>query len=299
MSFYGSCRNITRAISKHPLAGKHPFKAYSRFLKWQISQLLFPGIRKVSFIENTSLLVKKGMTGATGNIYCGLHEFEEMGFLLHFLREEDTFIDVGANIGSYTVLASGLCRARSVSFEPVPSTFFHLEENIRINNIGHLATLWNAGAGAKTGKLKFTSGLDTVNHVLSENEQSENFLEVIIYPIDEIIGESAGVRLIKIDAEGFETEVLRGMSEMLKNEELRAIIIELNNSGERYGFHDGDIHEKLLGHDFKPYSYEPFTRRLTLQSSFNDVNTIYLRDADFVIQRLHSAKKRTIFSETF
>ena len=45
-------------------------------------------------------MARKGMTGASGNIYFGLHEFEEMGFLLHFLREEDLFIDIGAYIGS-------------------------------------------------------------------------------------------------------------------------------------------------------------------------------------------------------
>jgi hypothetical protein len=37
---------------------------------------------------------------ATGNLYVGLHEFEEMAFLLHFLRRGDLFADVGANVGS-------------------------------------------------------------------------------------------------------------------------------------------------------------------------------------------------------
>jgi hypothetical protein len=40
------------------------------------------------------------MTGATQNLYCELHEYNDMAFLLHFLREEDSFADVGANIGS-------------------------------------------------------------------------------------------------------------------------------------------------------------------------------------------------------
>jgi hypothetical protein len=42
----------------------------------------------------------------SGNIYAGLHEFGDMAFVLHFLRAGDLFADVGANIGSYTVLAS-------------------------------------------------------------------------------------------------------------------------------------------------------------------------------------------------
>lgn len=52
------------------------------------------------------------MTGATGNIYVGLHEFEDMAFLLHVLRRTDLFVDVGANIGSYTILAGGAAGAK-------------------------------------------------------------------------------------------------------------------------------------------------------------------------------------------
>ena len=124
MSFNKKLGHFFNAVNKHPLASKHKLKAYFKFVKWQISQALKPGVRKISFAGNTSLLVKKGMTGATGNIYFGLHEFEEMSFLLHFLNEADTFYDVGANIGSYTILAAGVCGAKVCSFEPVPSTFF-------------------------------------------------------------------------------------------------------------------------------------------------------------------------------
>ena len=57
------------------------------------------------------------MTGATGNIYAGLHEFVDMAFCLHLLRSGDLFVDVGANIGSYTVLASKVAGANSVTLE--------------------------------------------------------------------------------------------------------------------------------------------------------------------------------------
>jgi hypothetical protein len=61
----------------------------------------------VPFVGDTRLLVARGMRGATGNVYVGLHEFEEMAFALHALRPSSRFIDVGANVGSYTVLAAG------------------------------------------------------------------------------------------------------------------------------------------------------------------------------------------------
>ena len=57
------------------------------------------------------------MYGATGNIYCGLHDFEEMSFLMHFLRAGDVFADVGVNVGAYSMLAASV-GARAIAFEP-------------------------------------------------------------------------------------------------------------------------------------------------------------------------------------
>jgi len=50
---------------------------------------------------------KKGMAGATVNLYCGLVGYEDMAFLLHLLRETDLFVDVGANIGAFTTIGIG------------------------------------------------------------------------------------------------------------------------------------------------------------------------------------------------
>ena len=300
MSIGKKLRIIFSAIAKHPLAKRHKITAYFTFFRWQLSQIIFPGIRKVKFIGDTYLLANKGMTGATGNIYCGLHEFEDMGFLLHFLSSEDTFIDIGANIGSYTILASGVCGAKTIAFEPVPETFVYLENNIKVNGIAHLVSTHNEAVGAAAGKLKFTSGLDTVNHVLSGNEIcGSKVIEVNVNTLDSKLENNHSTLLVKIDAEGFETEVLNGMERTLNDKLLKAIIIELNGSGMRYGYSDKNIHAKLLANNFLPYQYDPFTRKLSSLNTFLETNTIYLRDYLFVEQRVTSAKKITVFSETF
>ncbi len=300
MSLAKKVKIIFSAINEHPLAKKHKITAYFKFFKWQLSQLLFPGPRKLKFIGNTYLLASKGMTGATGNIYCGLHEFEDMAFLLHFLRSEDTFVDVGANIGSYTILASGVCGAKTVSFEPVPETFVHLQNNIELNRLEELVSLQNEAVGGRKGKVNFTSGLDTVNHVLSGNEQSgPKVIEVNINTLDSKLENNHTTLLVKIDVEGFETAVLNGMETTLKDKFLKAIIIELNGSGIRYGYSDKSIHDKLLANNFLPYQYDPFRRKLSVLHTYLATNTIYLRDYAFVEQRIVSAKKVSIFSEVF
>ena len=104
--------NLAGYIAGHPLTRDRKLRAFSRLLRWQVESRLRHEVI-VPWVEGTRLAARRGMAGATGNIYCGLHEFEDMAFVLHFLRPGDFFADVGANIGSYTVLASGVCKART------------------------------------------------------------------------------------------------------------------------------------------------------------------------------------------
>ena len=74
-------------------------------------------------------------------------------------------MDIGANIGSYTLLASGVCKARTIAFEPDPDTMAFLRRNIDINNLHANVVLEQAAVGAEEGEVAFTIGLDTCNHV--------------------------------------------------------------------------------------------------------------------------------------
>jgi FkbM family methyltransferase len=301
LKLFFKLRSIILFINNHPLARKHKFKAYTKFLKWQVSQFINPGEKRISFAGATSLLVDKGMTGATGNIYSGLHEFADMGFLLHFLRKDDSFADIGANVGSYTVLASGYVGAKTISFEPVPETFRRLQKNIKLNQIEERVKAYNIGISAQKNNLFFTSSNDTTNHVISvaENNIKQQTIEVAVTSIDEILKGEDIPLLIKIDVEGFETEVITGMKQTLKNQKLKAIIIELNGSGGRYGYDEINIHKTLLAEGFETYIYDPFKRECSRAISYGMHNTLYLRSMNFIESRIKTANKVSLFSEIF
>ncbi|HEY8928343.1 MAG TPA: FkbM family methyltransferase [Mucilaginibacter sp.] len=252
--------------------------------------------RVKNFVSGTKFYARKGAYGLTANIYCGLHEFGEMAFLLHFLRPDDLFFDVGANAGSYTLLAAGACRAKTIAFEPVNETFGYLTKNIRLNGLQNITQLINAAAGEKQGTVTFTSDEDITNHAIPGGEDNHNHIIVNVVPVDSFIADAVPC-LIKIDVEGFETEVLKGMENTLGSDSLKAIIIELNGSGARYGFDESKIHELLLSKQFKPYNYDPFHRQLTEQASYGNHNTIYCRDIGFVSHRVHTAAPFSIMGE--
>lgn len=236
------------------------------------------------------------MTGATGNIYCGLHEFEDMSFLLHFLRSEDLFVDVGANIGSYTILASGHIGCRTIAFEPVPSTYKRLLNNLYINQIQTIVLAHNQGVGSEQKIVSFTLDLDTMNSVVTQGIPGQT-MDIQIESLNHILGHEAP-SLIKVDVEGYEMEVINGASEVLLNQSLKAVILELNESGEKYGFAVKSVHEKMLDYGFFPYSYNPFDRTISSLSTYGSQNTLYLRDIDYVRMRLREAPTFEVLGQT-
>jgi FkbM family methyltransferase len=285
-----SITNTLKFIVNHPVNEGNKIGSLLRFIKWQLGAKLNPYPIVYPFVENTKILVWKG-NAATGNLYVGLDEFEDMGFLLHFLRKDDLFIDVGANIGSYTLLASGVVGSTSIAIEPVPSTFDNFVDNLTINNIQSKVNALNIGLGSTSGKLKFTQNLDSVNHVAVSTDNDT--IDVEVKTLDEVVhAYSDKTTLIKIDVEGFETEVLNGATDTLNNKNVKVIIIELIGNGLRYGYSEEKIHEKLLQLGYTSFQYSPISRILMpCGHSEKNLNTIYVRDINFVNERIQTARK--------
>ena len=280
--------NTLSFLLNHPLSRGRKLATLRRFAAWQIGSRILPGEVVWPFVNDASLIVRPGMTGATGNVYAGLHEFEDMAFLLHYLRPDDLFVDVGANVGSYTVLG-GAIGAACLSIEPLPQAFAALRRNIALNNMGDRVQALNLGLARQPGVLHFTSQLDTVNHVLSDGETHATSVEVPVRTLDEVVGDAAPA-LLKMDVEGYETEVLAGAGRTLANPALHALILELNGSGRRYGFDEDAIRQQLRDLGFIACSYRPFERTLTPRAETADGgNTLFVRNLDHVETRLRTA----------
>jgi len=264
--------------------------AIRRVLTWQLVSRMVSRPIAVPFTDRTWLLMERGMTGATGNYYCGLHEFEDMAFILNVLRPGDLFVDIGANAGTYTILAAGHAGADTVAAEPVPQTFGALRRNVRFNDLDGRVTLVNAGIGETETSLRFTSKHDTVNHVATGSELDVDTIEVPVTTLDRLC-RSRLPTCIKIDVEGFEMSVLAGGRETLSSPSLMAVLMELIGNGKRYGFDDAVIHADMLAHGYTPYRYEPFSNQLHRLEDRNQAsgNTLYLRDEVWARERLNGA----------
>ena len=290
---------LAKFLYGHPLVDSNKLSGFRRLLIWQIKSRLWGKDYIHSWIGGSKFYVKNGETGLTGNIYTGLHEFSDMGFLLHVLKNEDLFIDVGANSGSYTVLAGASIGAKTISVEPVPATFIRLVRNIELNKMQERCQALNIGLASTPGFLNVTVDSDTTNHLVI-GAGNEKTIQVEVRTLDQIAF-GANPVLLKIDVEGWEMPVLAGGQETLNNQSLLAIILELNGSGEKFGFTDSEILKFLNSYDFFEYSYQPLKRKLLRIDGKNlkSGNTIFVRNDDEILRRIELAPRNKILGVNF
>jgi len=287
-------------VTSHPLNREHKLESMLRFAKWQIGSRLVPGEIVYDWINGSKFFVKTGEHGLTGNIYTGLLEFQDMAFLLHVLRSEDLFVDVGANVGSYSILACSVVGARGVAFEPVRSAWLRLVDNMRLNRLDEKLRCINKGVGATQGHLAFSTDSDATNHVLATSEQVSSMTTVEVTSLDAAL-HAESPALIKIDVEGYETAVMEGAQAILAKQSLHSVIMELNGSGERYGFDEVRVLELMFKHGFEAYSYNPLNRSLTnlAGKDLTKDNTLFIRDKSLVMERLRSSAKVSVNGKQF
>jgi FkbM family methyltransferase len=168
----------------------------------------------------------------------GIYEPKVIGALREHLRVGDTCLDVGGHVGYLTLLMARLVGpgGRVVAFEPIPETFAALRENVSLNHLENVR-LENTAVGEQEGmislfcdaaqELSWTPSVSA--HRVPGNQIKE--ISVPVLSLDSFL-ESSSLRpkLVKIDVEGAELEVLRGARKMLL-EARPVVLVEIHDRG--------------------------------------------------------------------
>lgn len=283
------------AIVGHPVNRRKKFRAFLNFVRWQAGIRLLGSRVVFQWIEGSKAIVGRGEVGMTANVYNGLHEFEDMAYVLHLIDDQDMFVDIGANVGSYTILACAVKGAHGICCEPVPSTYEKLLDNIGINRLQSRVTPLPIGVSDQAGQLRFsTMKYDVYNHAILE-DGTDSIEPSVLIPVQTLDSILSGISAtaIKIDVEGFETMVVAGAQRTLADTALHSVIMEMNGSGDRYGFSEDDLERTMKNFGFLPCAYDPFTRRLTPLNSKSrrDGNTLFVRNLEAVQAKLLAARR--------
>jgi len=279
-------KRIAGFIHSHPIGSLTRGRAWWRVVSWQLGSRLLPFPVELPWIAGSCLVTERGMTGATGNWYCGLHEFWDMGLLLHYFGDEagreDGFLDVGANAGSYTVLASAVCGRRTIAFEALPATFARLERNVRANEIESLVDARCSAVGAANGTILFTADRNSMNQVAEDGYRGPT-KEVPVVPLDEVFPVGTDLPSFwKIDVEGFEREVLAGALRCLADPRVKVVLLEGD---------DPEISSTMKDCGFVRVAYDPFKRSVSPSSdgSHGD-NHVWMREPKLVEDRCQASR---------
>jgi FkbM family methyltransferase len=264
---------LAHFIAEHPLTRNHKTAAYARIVKWQIRSRI-RGEVIVPWVDGVRLAVRRGMTGATANIYAGLHEFADMAFTLHFLRSGDLFADIGANVGSYTILASGVRGANTIAFEPDPQAAAFLRRNVDLNGLISLVQIEQVALGGEQDYAELTVGLDSLNRIARSHDGP--LQRVRMRTLDGVVA-GRPLAMIKIDVEGYEVEVFRRAGATLSAQSLKAIITEGRPP---------EVIAALRASGFLQYRYDPVQRKISRTQERSIPNALFLRDEAFVAARL-------------
>jgi FkbM family methyltransferase len=195
--------------------------------------------------QRSLLWVDLHRTAASMVMYANPPDLPEMLVWRRVLRAGDLFVDVGANVGTYTLWAAEL-GAEVIALEPAADTFRLLKENIALN--GYAVTTVRAAAGDHCGTAHFTADLDAGNSLASDGPVLTDLVT-----IDSLVGKRH-VTGMKIDVEGFEIDVLRGCARALAEHRIGLIQLEWNEkSAAAVGTGRRPIAELLAGYGYRLY----------------------------------------------
>ena len=194
----------------------------------------------------------------------GLYEIATVECMKKILKKGDVFIDVGAHIGYLTAVGASLVgkRGQVHSFEPVP-LYFEYVRKLVLQNLGYKIVPQNCALGEKTetAVMCYNGPLHSGGSSLVLGELNpaiiEGSINVSIRRLDDYLRQNKleGVALIKIDVEGYEFPVLKGLQKYFENTDYRPpIICEITPSAYLLL---GTSRQELIDY-MKQYGYEAY-----------------------------------------
>jgi len=162
------------------------------------------------------------------------------------LRPGDRFVDVGANIGLFTVAAAARVgpTGHVLAYEPDPDTAAVLRDNVAMNWVGQRVSVIQSAAGARNGSIDFVRhprwrGLGVASSSeFTGRGTAEGYekLSVSIERLDRRVAEGTRLRLVKIDVEGGEADVLEGMEDLFSRRAVDMVTLEIlrENAGDQW-----------------------------------------------------------------
>ena len=198
----------------------------------------------------------------------------ERELLKQYVHKGDRAIDLGANIGLYTLTLARLVgpEGQVYSFEPDPSNFTLLTRNIEVNGYRNVITERKAVSDS-TGTARLFRCADNAgdHRIMDSGEETRDSIEIEMTSLDDAFQHNpVPIHFIKMDIQGAEGGALRGMREVLALSPSLRILMEFWPAGlDKFGTHPMEILEILKSEGFRILRIDRRKRCLTEVNDFD------------------------------
>ena len=223
---------------------------------------------------NKLFLSKKGLALTVSHY--GTYEELEAKIMEEKIEIGNIVVDVGANIGLHTLNMARIVGSTGqvFAFEPDPSNFEILKKNVKINNYKNII-LEQKAVGDKHGRTTlYQSDHPGKHRIFPQTEQAKSQVQVELTNLDNYFDSDMidKINFIKIDVEGLEFSVLKGMKNILKNSKKIKILFEfVPKDTIEAGFIPIELLNYLTSNGFKLYCMDEKTKKLLYVSNNEEI----------------------------
>ncbi len=202
------------------------------FIRTRLSSYLGDGVALTYLADATPIYVNSDDCGGPSNLLNGgRYEEENLEVLLSFIKEDTVFLDIGANLGFFTLQVGKriLRRGKVYSFEPHPKLQSLLRWNVHLNGLTSTVDCFPFGLSDQNTPAKFTYPIGHLGGGAVSNLTDNADYEIVaseLRRLDDVLGPDFRCDLVKIDVEGHELNVLNGMRRIVANSSEIKILFE-------------------------------------------------------------------------
>ncbi len=201
------------------------------FIKHSMATYAGPHTVLTYLKDESPIFVNTGDLGCPSPIISGgIWEPENLSVLYSFVTDNTVFLDIGANIGYFSIAIGNRLKGGGKVFaiEPHPILTKLIERSVQLNGLEAVVKIYQCAVSDQQGTLDLfypDDHLGKGSFIRNANEQGQ-CLSVPSHRLDDLLSKDLVVDLIKIDVEGHELNVLRGMQEVLKRSPKAKVLFE-------------------------------------------------------------------------
>ena len=236
--------HIFHKIKKHGMVGS--FKVAANLVNEVPDKLKIAVARSRSYngllikeVQGNQMILDLNDVGISHELLLtGIHEAESTKQFRQEIKPGMHILEVGANIGYYALIGSQLIgdNGRITAFEPSPRNMNLLKANISLNSLDEIITTYPFGAGSKSGKERFyIMSKGNMSSFISRDEdriiKTLDYIDVEMVRLDDFLSEhNMSVDYVRMDVEGYELEIIKGMERVLTSKEApQGLFIEIHS----------------------------------------------------------------------